>query len=84
MHYNRNSHEKPTARMLLRLPLGAALYPLLINSLPQDIAQTATQRTELTVSVGGLSRVAVALEVLIIIDTQCVRASSRQKSLDHL
>lgn len=55
-------------------------------SLSQDNAQTYTQRINLTVSVGGLSRVAVALKALIIvvIGTQCVKASSRQKSLDHL
>ena len=51
----------------------------------QDTAQTAIQTIDLTVSVGGLSRVAVALEALIIrIDTQCVRVPSKQKSLDHL
>lgn len=69
--------------ILLLLPLGTALYPWVIGSLSQDIAQTATQRIDLAVSVDGLSRVAVALEVLII-DTQCVKASSRQKSLDRL
>lgn len=51
--------------ILLLLPLGTALYPWVIGSLSlsQDIAQTATQRIDLAVSVDGLSRVAVALEV---------------------
>ena len=48
---------------MLLLPLGTALYPWVIGSLSQDIAQTATQRIDLAVSVDGLSRVAVALEV---------------------
>lgn len=49
------------------LCLSVALYLGLISSISlSDIAQAATQRIDVAVSVNGFSRVAVALEALII------------------